>query len=190
MDTKRIDPEPIVIFAAVVATYSAAVSTVNYIKTHYKPLPSVARAKVLASVNSLDDHTRRLTADVAIIEEIFKNAKFVGNSKAIRLGNGAYLVHADFVRYEHTSDQILGRLKDVHKLCLKMEREATRAGPIPATATNEIGETYTRLQSLMEFRDLTHEKSWKEIREVAAGLQRAIAELRKQLGAGGRDPDA
>ena len=190
MQVKRIDPEPIIIFAAVVATYSAAVATINYVKTHYKPLPSAVRAKVLASVNALDDHTRRLTADVAIIEGIFQNAKFAGLSEAIRLGNGAYLVHADFVRYQHTSDQILGRLKDVHKLCLKLERDATKAGSAPVATTNEIGDTYTRLQSLLESRDLTHEKSWKEVREIAAGLQRAIAELRKQLGASGDSPDA
>jgi hypothetical protein len=31
---RHIDPEPITIYLAIVATYSASVATVNYLKTH------------------------------------------------------------------------------------------------------------------------------------------------------------
>ena len=65
-----------------------------------------------------------------------------------------------------------------------MERETTKLSTLGmAPTTNVLGETYTKLDHLLESRNLTHEKAWGELRSIADGLERAIKELRKQLGA-------
>ena len=179
--SRRIDPEPVTIYLAIVATFTASVAAVNYIKTHHKPLPSTVRANVSQSLAELEDHTKHLRADLSIIQDIFSKAKFP-NGRTIRLGNGAYLTAAEFSRYMGTSDAVLRRLRDVHKLALKMEREATRltalqAGPI----TNILGETYESLDDLMNNRNLTVDNAWEKLRAIADGLEHAIRELRRQL---------
>jgi hypothetical protein len=181
---RRIDPDPITIYMAIVATYSASVATVNYLKTHYKQLPTKSRAKLVVSLAKLGEHTKGMREDAKTIRGIFQNAKFAAGRK-IRLGNGAELTQRDFSRFEKTSDNVLRRLRKVHKLCLKMERETAKLGTLETgQITNVLGETYRRLQRLLESRDLSFEKAWAELDAIAEGLERAIADLRKQL-----DPD-
>jgi hypothetical protein len=180
--TKRIDPEPISIFMAAMATYAAAVATVNFVKTHYKPLPTTVRTRLLQALTQLNDHLDRLRADLVIIEDIFRNARFE-NRGQIRFGNGAQLKPSDFARYEEAADNILGGLRKIHRVSLKMERTATAGGTdalVPTT--NSIGATYTRIENLLMSRDLTQEKSWQELHAVADGLEATIKELRRQLG--------
>ena len=184
---RRIDPEPITIYMAIVGTVAASVATVNYIKTHYKPLPSSVRAKLLEQLADLGDHSKRLRADLNIVEDIFKNATFE-NGKSIRLGSGAHLSASDFSRYMSCSDAIIVRFREVNKLTLQMEREATKATALQLGPTvNTLGEVYTRLDRLLESRDLTQERAWSDIRAILDGLDSAIKELRQQLGAGSGD---
>ena len=181
--TRRIDPEPVTIFAAIVATYAATVATINYIKSHHKPLPSVVRAKLLKQLTELDDHAKKLRAEVAIVEDIFKNAKYA-SAKSIRLGNGAQLTASDFSRYMEVSDSIIGRFREVNKLTLQMEREATKATSLQLGPTvNVLGDVYSKLEHLLEARNLSQERAWTDLRAISDGLDSAITELRKQLSA-------
>ena len=85
---RRLDPEPITIYMAIAGTCAATAATVNLIKTHYKPLPSEVRNRLVELLTNLEDHIKRLVADLSIIEDIFRQAKFP-KVKTIRLGNGA-----------------------------------------------------------------------------------------------------
>lgn len=180
--TRRLDPDPFSIFAAIVATYAASVATVNFVKSHYRPLPTQVRAKLVFSLTELDDHTKRLRADVTIIEDIFRRAEFP-TGRTIRLGNGAFLTQSEFSRYEEASDNVIRRLREIHKLSLRIEREATKFDALQmAPTTNVLGDVYSKLDRLLEARDLTLDKGWEELRAIAESLERVIAELRKQLG--------
>ncbi|ARO86658.1 hypothetical protein EBAPG3_002065 [Nitrosospira lacus] len=179
--TRRIDPEPVVIFMAFMGTIGAMVGAVNYVKTHYKPLPSQVREKLVRSLRELDDHIKHLRADLANIEEIFLNARFP-RDRTIRLGNGAYLTPIEFARYEKVSDKIFCRIREVQKLSLKIEREATKLDALNmAPTTNVLGQVYERQTKLMEARNLTLEEAWGELHGIAQGLECAIEELEKQL---------
>ncbi len=182
--TRRIDPEPITIFMAIMATFSASVAAVNYVKTHHRPLPTKVRAELMSLLAELDDHTKHLRVDLSIIENIFRNASFQ-REQTIRLGNSGHLTENDFSRYEKVSDNVFRTLRTVHKIALKMERKATRLeGFEMATTTNALGETYTKLDRLLESRNLTLTKAWEELRSIAQGLEQVIDELRNQLGTG------
>jgi hypothetical protein len=179
---RRVDPEPITIFMAIVATYTASVSTANFVKTHYKALPTRVRSKLLASLTELDDQAERLRADVKIIADIFDKARFPAGS-SIRLGNGAHLSPSEFSRYQKTSDNVIRTLRAVHKLCLNMERQALKLEALEMhSATNVLGEAYTKLDALLESRNLTSKKAWAELDSIAEALERAIKDLRGQLG--------
>lgn len=179
--SRRIDPEPITIYLAIVATFTASVAAVNYIKTHQKPLPSQMRESVSHALTELEDHTKHLRADLSIIQDIFSKASFP-NGRTIRLGNGALLTAAEFSRYMGTSDAVLRRLRDVHKVAMKMEREVSRLTYVQAgQVTNLLGDTYGRLNDLINSRDLSVDHAWEQLRAVADGLEQAIRELRKQL---------
>ena len=180
---KRIDPDPFTIYAAIVATYAAGVATVNFVITRYPPLPAEARARLLSSLKELDDHAKSLRADLRTIEDIFRNAKFA-KGRTIRLDNGAELTRIDFSRYEKVADNVLVRLRKVYKLSLKVERQATKLDALEmAPTTNIIGDTYARLDKLLQTKNLSMEKAWQELHAIADGLDLAIDELRKQLGA-------
>jgi hypothetical protein len=182
MNVRRIDPEPITIYLAIVATFTASVAAANYIKTHYKPLPSAVRAGVSKSLAELEDHVKHLRADLSILKDIFAKAMFP-NGRGIRLGNGAYLTADEFSRYMKTSDSVIRRLGDVNKLTLKMEREATKLpNPQDLGITNVLGSAYEELDSLLNSRDLSIDSAWERLRSIADNLETAIDELRKQLG--------
>jgi hypothetical protein len=167
---------------AIAATYAASVATANYIKTHYGALPTRVRAKLVASLTELGDHIKRLRADVRIIADIFRKAKFP-KQRTIRLGNGAELTDSEFRRYQRTSDSVIRRLRAVHKLCLKMEREATKLEALDLdSTTNALGEAYTKLERLLESRNLTSEKAWADLDAIAEALEQAIKDLRRRLG--------
>ncbi len=179
--TRRIDPEPITIFAAIVSTYAATVATVNYIKSHYRPLPSAIRARVLRNMAVLNDHLKGHRADMEIIVDILNNATYFGED-TIRLGNGAHLEPGDFSRYLKASDSILRRFRAVHKLGLQTERAASQASSLElGPTTNVLGDLYARMDALQQARDLTPERARRDLRSVADGLEIVIADLRSQL---------
>lgn len=181
--TRRIDPEPIAIFTAFLAAFSASVAAVNYVKTHYSPLPSKVRADLISLLTDLDDHTKHLSADLSIIEDIFRSAGFQ-HERTLRLGNGAQLTENNFSRYERAADNLFRTLRRVHNISLKIERKATSfEGPEMATTTNALGEIYTKLDQLLQARELTLEKAWEDLRSIAQGLERVIFDLRDQLNA-------
>lgn len=179
--TRRIDPEPITIFTAFMAAFSALVSALNYVKTHYRPLPTKVRANLMSLLADLDDHTKHLRADLSIIEDIFRNASFQ-HERTLRLGNSAHLTENDFYRYEKASDNVFRTLRTVHNISLKIERMATRFDGLEmATTTNTLGEIYTKLDQLLQYRELTLQKAWEDLRSIAQGLEQVIYELRNQL---------
>jgi hypothetical protein len=102
--TRRIDPEPIAIFMAIMAAFSASVAAVNYVKTHHRPLPTKVRAELIWLLTDLDDHTKDLRADLSKIEDIFRNASFQ-LERTIRFGNSVHLTENDFFRYQRVSDK-------------------------------------------------------------------------------------
>lgn len=180
--TRRIDPDPITIYMAATATVAAAVAITNFVKTHYPPLSTVVRAKLAASLEQLSGHTSEIKEDLAILENIFSNAEFT-NGREIRLGNGAYLTPSDFTRYEKVSDSIICRLREVHKICLKIERASIgrTATPIPSATINKLGKIYTQIQRLLETKNVSHDIAWKELRNIADGLEQSIEVLRTEL---------
>jgi hypothetical protein len=52
-----------------------------------------------------------------------------------------------------------------------------------APTTNALGETYTKLDRLLQSRELILQRGWKELRSIARGLEQVIDELRSQLDA-------
>jgi uncharacterized coiled-coil protein SlyX len=182
MTIRRIDPEPITIYLAIVATFTASVAAANYVKTHCKPLPSSVRMRISKSLAELEDHVRRLRADLDILQDIFSKAKFP-NGTGIRLGNGAYLSATEFDRYMKVSSSVIHRLSDVNKLTLKMEKETTRLdyledGPV----TNILGQVYESLDSLLNSHDLSIDRAWEQLRYIADNFEKAIDDLREQIG--------
>ncbi|MBT3015758.1 MAG: hypothetical protein KME63_08450 [Candidatus Thiodiazotropha sp. (ex Clathrolucina costata)] len=181
MTIRRIDPEPITIYLAIAATFTATVAAANYVKTHHRPLPTAIRRKLAGSLAELEDHVVRLRADLDILEDIFSKAEFP-NGTGIRLGNGAYLTPEDFNRYMKVSSGVIRRLSEVNKLTLKMEKDASRLdyleeGPV----TNMLGQAQERLDELLNSRDLSIESAWEQLRYIADNLDSAIRELRNQI---------
>ena len=166
---------------ALVATYGAAVATVNLAKTHYKPLPTRVRAKLKALLTQLGDHAKHLRADLTSIEEIFRSAHFP-KENTIRLGNGAYLMPDEFARYRRVSDNVLRRLRDVHRLSIQIEKVAAKSDTLQIKATtNVLGKVYEDLDQLLESRNLSFEEAWLALRQISDGLEQAIADMNSQL---------
>lgn len=184
MTVRRIDPEPITIYLAIAATFSATVAAANYVKTHYKPLPSAVRVNVSRSLVELEDHVKRLRADLSILRDIFSKAEFQ-DGRGIRLGNGAYLTSAEFSRYMKVSKGVMRRLAEVNEVTLKMERETTRlSSPPQQGVTNVLGAAYEELERLLQSRNLSVDDAWEQMESIANSLEAAIRDIRKQLGQG------
>jgi len=182
MNIRRIDPEPITIYLAIAATFTATVAAANYIKTHFEPLPSSVRRRITESLVQLEGHVRHLRTDLDILQDIFSEAEFP-NGRAIKLGNGAYLTAAEFNRYMKVSNGVISRLGEVNKLTLKMEKETTNLRYIEdRPITNMLGDVYERLDSLLNARDLSIDGAWEQLRYIADNLEDSINEIRKQIG--------
>lgn len=181
MTIRRIDPEPITIYLAIAATFTATVAAANYVKTHHRPLPTAIRRKLAGSLAELEDHVVRLRADLDILQDIFSKAEFP-NGTRIRLGNGAYLTPEDFNRYMKVSGGVIRRLSEVNKLTLKMEKDASRLDYIEeGTVTNMLGQAQERLDKLLSSTDLSIESAWEQLRYIADNLDNAIRDLRIQI---------
>jgi hypothetical protein len=90
VDNRRIDPEPLSIFLAIVATVNGSIAVVNYVKTHRKPPRSRVRKKILDALAKLEDQTKYLRADPAVVRDIFGKAQTSG-TRSIRLRPGVLL---------------------------------------------------------------------------------------------------
>lgn len=178
---QRVDPEPITIFLAAMAVYSASVASLNYAKTHHRPLPTATRNRVLADVNKIDSLVYEVRRDLSTIRDIF--GKSGDNQKAtVRLGNGLLLSYEDFSLYQRVSANIFRTLGKVHGLCLKLERDAARHdGTNMHTPTNELGAAYEIFESLRTTRDLTVRDAWDGLDKLANHIQTACNGIRGQL---------
>lgn len=95
---KRIDPEPITIFMAIAAAYAASVATVNFVKTHFPPLPTRLRARLARQLDGLDEHVKCLRGDLNIIGDLLGGAHFPAG-RDIRFGTPAFLTPSQIARY-------------------------------------------------------------------------------------------
>ena len=92
---RRVDPEPITIFLAVMAGISGTIAAANYVRTHLKPAQSRVRANILELLAQVEDQTRELRAHVGMLREIFAGATF-SQGGSIRVGTSAYLTPANY----------------------------------------------------------------------------------------------
>lgn len=178
---RRIDPEPIAIFMALMATYAASIASLNYVKSHRRPIPSQTRRSVVDDVTRIQDSIRQVTTDLETIRQIFSTARFV-NGNAIKLGNGAYLSYGEFTRYERTSASVFRTLGNLHRTCLKLERHAlTYIGLEMFHPTNQLGKAYELFEALRTTRDLSVEKAWDDLSRMAELIESACEAVRKQI---------
>jgi hypothetical protein len=180
--SRRADPEPITIVAAVAAVTGASIAALNYWRTHHKTLPHKTRRKLLARLDQLAAETRYLRADVEEVETIFRNAQFP-EGRTLRLGNGALLTANEFHRYERVADHIFSRLKRSHKATLKAQGLAFE---LPFTGkqqtVNAGGDALARAERLIQSRNYSIDEAWKELRALASDLETMIKQLRADLG--------
>jgi hypothetical protein len=182
MDRERIDPEPVSIIAAIIAAASLSVAAANYAKTHLKPAPSRVRAGIVDLLAKLEDEVRQLRADLAALREIFATAEYA-NDRAIRVRNGAYLTPANFLRYQAVSDDVYRRLRQLNKIGLKLEKQVGRSSTLTTQATtNLLGKAYEKLERLLDAKRLAEADAWSELDQLLELVQKAIAEVRQQLG--------
>ena len=183
MDTRqrKIDPEPISIFMAVMATYAASVASLNYVKSHYRPLPSKVRHRVLGDVNKISTLIHEMRLDLTTVKRIFESGDFP-RERTIRLGNGAFLSYDDFLLYQRVSANIFRTLSKAHSFCLRLERDALSHDSLDMDRpTNELGAAYEVFESLQHTRDLSVEAAWDRLDELAELIQRACDSVRSQL---------
>ena len=178
---RGIDPEPISIIAALLAAASLSVAAANYAKTHLKPAPSHVRSEILKLLTGLEDEVRHLRDHLATLRDLFSKAEYT-HSRAIRVGNGAYLAPASFLRYEEVSDDVYRRLRDLNRIALQLERRIDRSSQFEAGAsTSYLGDAYAKLERLIDARRLAEIDAWQELDELLQLVEKAVAEVRQQL---------
>lgn len=181
MRHRRIDPEPITIFLAGLAVYSAALSSLNYAKSHGKPLPSAVRSRILNDINKIDSLVYEIRQDLSTIRQLFERSDFP-SERVVRLGNGAYLSYDDFNVYRSVTTGIFRNLGRAHRLCLKLESDARKYGGLDMkTPTNELGSAYEIFETLRLSRNLTVSDAWSGLDKLANLVQVACGRIRSQL---------
>jgi hypothetical protein len=180
-DERRVDPEPITIYLAILATVSASIAAANYARTHLKPAPSKVRGEILAALTALEDETRYLLADLGVLKDIFEKAKYP-SGRTIQLRNGAYLTGQDFERYERLVDSMYRRLRVLNRIGLDLEKAVAKYGEVESgPSTNLLGEAYRRLEELLYSRNLSVERAWNQLEELTVLILRAVSSIREQL---------
>lgn len=181
--TRYVDPEPLSIYLAIVATMSGTIALVNLIESHWpQPLPTQARAQLLGGLAPLDDQCRHLRADAQILRDLFTNAQYP-DGRFIPLRSGARLSPADFERYERVSDDVYRRLRELNRLCNRLEKRALRGGDLPIELdVNRLGELHARLDALVNARTLSTPEGWQQVEDLIQTVQQVIAALRRQFG--------
>lgn len=178
---QRIDPEPITIFLAGMAVYSAAVASLNCAKSHHRPLPTTTRNRVLVDINKIDSLVYEVRQDLSTIRQIFENNGRY-QEVAVRLGNGLFLSYDDFSLYQRVSANVFRTLGRAHSLCLKLEYDAAHHGGLEMHGpTNELGAAYEIFESLRTSRDLTVRDAWEGLDKLADHIQVACNRIRGQL---------
>jgi hypothetical protein len=182
VNERRVDPEPITIFLAIMAGVSGTIAAANYVRTHHlKPVQSSVRAKILELLAKLEDQSRELRGNVGTLRDIFSSSTF-SQGGSIRVGNGAYLTPANYSRYKAVSENVYRQLQDVNRITNKLEEQTSRHADLETRATsNMLGDAYGRLDRLIAARDLSSEQGWGELDALIALVERAISELRRQL---------
>ncbi len=181
MVDRRVDPEPITVYLAVLATISASIAAANYVRSHMRPPPTKTRGEILDALTALEDETRYLLADLGVLRDIFGNAKYP-NGRTIRLGSGANLTFSDFDRYQRVVDSMYRRLRKLNSIGLALERLVARYGCLETgPSTNLLGEAYGVLERLLEERNLSVEKAWYRLGELTSMILHAVTRIREQL---------
>lgn len=179
--TTRIDPDPFTIIGAAAAVIAAGLTAVEMARKYWPELPSNTRRRMLELVSEIEEILKYLQADLELIEGIFSRAHYP-EGPTLRLGNGALITPEDFKRYEKISDVVFGRLKQINKLSLRVERTVSRVDWIePKEIAIYRGEGVDRLDRILTHRDLTVESAWKELRDVIRMYENFVGELRAQL---------
>lgn len=178
---RKVDPEPITIFMAIMATYAASVASLNYVKSHHKPLPSRTRYRVLSDVNKISALIHEIRLDLSTVREIFASAEFV-QERTIKLGNGALLSYEDFSLYQRVSANVFQNLARTHKLCLDLEKHALRHDGLDMSRpTNELGAAYELFEYLWQNKNLAVEEAWEHLEQFAELIQASCNGVRRQL---------
>lgn len=178
---RKIDPEPITIFMAIMATYAASVATLNYVKSHHKPLPSKTRYRILSDVNKISSFIHEIRLDLSTVRRIFESGEFV-RERTIKLGNGAYLSHEDFTLYQRVSANVFRNLGKTHSLCLELEKHALgHEGLDMSRPTNELGAAYELFEHLWQSKNLAVDEAWDHLDQLANLIQASCENIRRQL---------
>jgi hypothetical protein len=183
--TRRLDPEPLSIIAAIAGVTGACISATNYWRTHHKPSLLKVRVKLIGFLDKLDAEVRYLRTDVEEIAGIFQHASFPDGT-TLRLGNGAMVTLAEFRRYERLTDVTLGRLRKMHKLALKVQGLAFAIPYVEkAGQVNSTGDALERADNLLRSRNLSVAGAWIELRRIVDELEQMIRQLNSELGRDG-----
>ena len=178
---RKIDPEPITIFMAIMATYAASVASLNYVKSHHKPLPSKTRYRVISDVNKISSLLHEIRLDLSTVKRIFESGDFI-QGRTIKLGNGAYLSYEDFTLYQRVSANVFRNLSKTHELCLKLELHALRHDGLDMSRpTNELGEAYELFEHLWQNKNLAVDEAWERLDQLANLIQASCDNIRSQL---------
>jgi hypothetical protein len=181
MAERRIDPDPFTIISAVTGIIGAAAGVGAYWRHRPPPPASQIRRKIIRSINDLDSHMSHLETDLNELESVFGRAQFT-RGRFVRLGNGATLSLADFHLYERVSDDIFDRLRKIHRVILKLEKQSGLDEYVDENASaKHIDEFNQRLERLVVARDLSVEQSWKILREAIEHVKQLCEVIRRNL---------
>ncbi len=180
--TRRLDPEPLTIIAAIAGVTGACISATNYWRTHHKPSVLKVRRKLIGFLDKLDGEVRYLRTDVDELASIFQRASFPEGPR-LKLGNGAMVTLAEFKRYERLADVTLGRLRKMHKLALKVQGLAFTIPYVDkAKQINATGDAIERADNLLRSKNLSVGEAWEELRRIVDDLEQMIRQLNSELG--------
>lgn len=178
---RLIDPEPITIYLAIMATYAASVASLNYVRSHERPLPSFTRRAVVDDITRVYDYVRQIRLDLDTTRQIFAAGHFI-RERTIRLGNGIELSVEEFTRYERVSANVFRTLSALHKVCLKLEKHALRhSGLDMSKPTNELGAAYDLFDELLDSKNLSVESAWERLDTLAELIESACNRIRSQV---------
>lgn len=182
MRKHSVDPEPITIYLAILATLSGVITVAKTVEDHLpKNLPTKTRAQLLEKLILVDNECRQLQIDVVALRDLFGKAQFP-NGRFIKLMSGARLSGADFARYERTSDNVYARLRHLNQICNDVEKLLSRLDTdIGAASTNELGDAHDRLDALLKKHDLSVDEAWQRVEDLVGRVEGIVRNLRSRL---------
>jgi len=179
-----VDPEPITIYLAAVASITCTVTIARTVEDHLPKIRQTKiREKVLKQLTLLEGECRNLRVDIVTLGDLFRNAEYP-HGRSIELISGARLSGADFVRYERTAENVYDRLRHLNHLCNDVEKLLARFdGDLAATTTNPLGDIYAQLDSLLKKHKLSVDEGWQSLEDIARKVEGVVGKLRSRLAA-------